>query len=166
VDVVSVVGIIIIVKREQRVCRRNVTMAGNIVAACLCCTTEGAVIADTTRVIHNAVAVAVLMKLRLLLMVPSLVLHLWSSASWLWVASVSKGNLQLMLSPLSCIEPAKVVSGEQKVEQRGNMLCWMWMRLWMGGDMTQTRMNETGGGSGDDEHKDAAEYWEDEGPQL
>jgi len=36
----------------------------------------------------------------------------------------------------------------------------------MGGDMTQTRMNETGGGSGDDEHKDAAEYWEDEGPQL
>jgi len=24
-------------------------------------------------------------------------------------------------------------------------------------------MNETGSGSGDDKHKDAAEYWEDEG---
>ena len=141
-------------------------MAGNIVTACLCCAAEGAVIADAARVIHDAAAIAVLMKLRLLSVVPSLVSCPQSSVSWLWVASVSKGNLQLMLSPLSCIEPAKVVSGEQKVEQRGNMLCWMWMRLWMGGDMTQTRMNETGGGSGDDEHKDAAEYWEDEGPQL
>src|SRR6267142_1767265 len=38
-------------------------LAGNIVAACLCCTAEGAVIADATRVIHDAAAVAVLMKL-------------------------------------------------------------------------------------------------------
>ena len=33
-------------------------------------------------------------------------------------------------------------------------------------DVTQTRMNKTGGGSGDDERKDAAEYQEDEGPRL
>jgi len=33
-------------------------------------------------------------------------------------------------------------------------------------DATQTCMNKTGGGSGDDEHEDAAEYQEDEGPQL
>ena len=114
-------------------------MAGNTVAACLCCTTEGAVITDATRVIHDAVAVAVLMKPRLLLVVPSSVSHLQSSAWWLWGASVSKGNLQLMSSPLSCIEPAKVVSGEWKAGQRGNMLCWMWMRLWMGGDAMRHR---------------------------
>jgi len=111
-------------------------MAGNIVAACLCCAAEGAVIADTAGVIHNAVAVAVLMKPRLLLVVPSSVSRLWSSALWLWVALVSKGNLQLMSSPLSCVELAKVVSGEQKAGQRGNMLCWMWTRLWMGGNAT------------------------------
>jgi len=40
------------------------------------------------------------------------------------------------------------------------------MRLWMGGDATQTHMNKTGSGSGDDEHEDVAEYWDDEGPQL
>src|SRR6267142_6390295 len=141
-------------------------LASNIVAACLCCAAEGAVIADAPRVIHDAAAVAVLMKPRLLLVVPSSVLCLRSSASWLWVALVSKGNLQLMSLLLSCIELAKVVSGERKAGRRGNMLCWTWMRLWMGGNMTQTRMNETGGGSGDDERKDAAEYREDEGPRL
>src|SRR6266850_2283579 len=111
-------------------------LAGNIVAACLYCATEGSVIADATRVIHNAAAVAVLMKPRLLLVVPSSVSHPQSSVSWLWVASVLKGNLQLMSSLLSCIEPAKVVSGERKAGRRGNMLCWTWTRLWMGGDMT------------------------------
>jgi len=36
----------------------------------------------------------------------------------------------------------------------------------MEGDATQTCVNKTGGGSGDDECKDTAEYREDEGPQL
>src|SRR6267142_5455771 len=89
-------------------------LAGNIVTACLCCAVEGAVIADAAGVIHDAAAVAVLMKPRLLLVVPSLASHLQSLPLWLWVASVLKGNLQLMLSPLSCIEPAKGVSGERK----------------------------------------------------
>src|SRR6267142_1026834 len=89
-------------------------LASNIITACLCCAAEGAVIADAARVIHDAVAVAVLMKPRLLSVVPSSVSCLQSSASWLWVALVSKGNLQLMLSLLSCVEPAKVVSGEWK----------------------------------------------------
>ena len=111
----DVVSIIVVVEREWQVCQRSVAMAGNIIAACLCCAAEGAVIADAAGVIHNTAAVAVLMKLRLLLVVTSLVLHLWSSALWLLVALVSKGNLQLMSLPLSCIEPAKVVSGEQKV---------------------------------------------------
>src|SRR6266850_4650119 len=111
-------------------------LASDIIAACLCCATEGAVIADAARVIHDAAAVAVLMKPRLLLVVPSSVSHPQSSASWLWVASVSKGNLQLMSSLLSCVEPAKVVSGERKAGRRGNMLCWTWTRLWMGGDAT------------------------------
>jgi len=114
-------------------------LAGNIVTACLCCAAEGAVIADTTGVIHDAAAVAVLMKPRLLLVVPSSVLHPRSSASWLWVALVLKGNLQLMSSLLSCVEPAKAVSGERKAGRRGNMLGWMWTRLWMGGDATRHR---------------------------
>src|SRR6266850_980978 len=127
-------------------CRKGVAgvlkechLAGNIVTACLCCAAEGAVIADTAGVIHDAAAVAVLMKPRLLSVVPSLVLRPWSSASWLWVASVSKGNLQLMSSLLSCVEPAKVVSGERKAGRRGNMLGWTWTRLWMGGDATRHR---------------------------
>src|SRR6267142_3354395 len=70
-------------------------LASNIVPACLCCAAEGAVIADAAGVIHNAAAVAVLMKPRLLSVVPSLVSRLRSSASWLGVASVLKGNLQL-----------------------------------------------------------------------
>ena len=114
-------------------------LASNIVTACLCCAAEGAVIADAAGVIHDAAAVAVLMKLRLLLVVLSSVSRPWSSALWLWVASVSKGNLQLMLLLLSCVEPAKVVSGEWKVGRRGNMLGWMWMRLWMGGDVMRHR---------------------------
>src|SRR6266850_543530 len=114
-------------------------LAGNIVAACLCCAAEGAVIADAAGVIHDAAAVAVLMKPRLLSVVPSSVLHPWSSVSWLWVALVSKGNLQLMSSLLSCVEPAKVVSGEWKVGRRGNMLGWTWTRLWMGGDAMRHR---------------------------
>ena len=60
-------------------------LASNIVAACLCYATEGAVIADAAGVIHDAAAVAVLMKLRLLSVVLSLVLHLRSSVLWLWV---------------------------------------------------------------------------------
>src|SRR6266850_282136 len=114
-------------------------LASNIITACLCCAAEGAVIADAAGVIHDAAAVAVLMKPRLLSVVPSLVSHPWSSASWLWVASVLKGNLQLMSSLLSCVEPAKVVSGERKAGRRGNMLGWMWTRLWMGGDAMQHR---------------------------
>jgi len=126
---VDVVSVVIVVKREQQVCQRNVAMASNIIAACLYCAAEGAVVADAAGVIHDAAAVAVLMKLRLLLVVLSLVLCLWLLALWLWVASVSKGNLQLMSLLLSCIGPAKVVSGEWKVGQRGNMLCWTWTRL-------------------------------------
>ena len=111
-------------------------LASNIVTACLCCAAEGAVIADAAGVIHDVVAVAVLMKPRLLSVVLSSVSCLRSSASWLWVALVLKGNLQLMSSLLSCVELAKVVSGERKAGRRGNMLCWTWTRLWMGGDAT------------------------------
>jgi len=164
VDVVSIIGVVVIIKREQWVCQRSVAMASNIVTACLCCTTEGAVIANATGVIHNAAAIAVLMKPRLLSVVLSSVSCLRLLALWLSVGLVLKGNLQLMLSLLSCIELAKVVSGAWKIGQRGNMHCWMWTRLWMGGDAIQTCMNKTGSGLGDDEHEDVAEYWEDEGP--
>jgi len=123
VDAVSIVGVVVIIKREQWVCQRSVTMAGNIVTACLCCATEGAVIANATGVIHNAAAVAVLMKPRLLSVVLSSVSFPQLLALWLLVALVLKGNLQLMSLLLSCIELAKVVSGEQKAGRRGNMLC-------------------------------------------
>src|SRR6266850_5533502 len=59
-------------RRCCRCCRKGAAgvskecrLAGNIVTACLCCAAEGAVIADAARVIHNAAAVAVLMKPRL-----------------------------------------------------------------------------------------------------
>src|SRR6266850_1890076 len=119
--------------------RRRHRQKGAVGVSKECHLASNIVIADAARVIHDAAAVAVLMKPRLLLVVPSSVLRPWSSASWLWVASVSKGNLQLMSSLLSCVEPAKVVSGERKVGRRGNMLGWMWTRLWMGGDAMRHR---------------------------
>src|SRR6267142_4770528 len=98
-------------RRRRGCCEKGVAgvsrechLAGNIITACLCCAAEGAVIADAAGVIHDAAAVAVLMKPRLLSVVPSSVSCPRLSASWLWVALVLKGNLQLISSLLSCVE--------------------------------------------------------------